>query len=341
MDFDYSRVVSTSDTIGITSRATERFLLYLYEHESDTKLNMQRHLGLPSSIMSNLIEHFPDVVTRDPTSLHISETGREYARQLASYRNGKDEEFGRKLPIIESELQQLEPQMDKSKRRLDQVRATPETVRRRIEFLYERGWLEQRSIMLMGDNDIMSIGLAMTDLPRRVTVFDIDHDLIKFINSVKPSNGLKVECSRYDARKPFSERLSGKYDIAVTDPPYTPEGLDLFIRRCIQGINNSNGAVLISFGYSDRSRERVLPLQDILTKRGLVIEEIAPSFNRYFAAQIIGCQSSLYLCRTTPKTTSDSFGYNNKKGIYTSKRPWKKSRRDHAPRNHPKVNQYV
>lgn len=339
MNFDYSRVVSVSDAAGIASRAAERFLLHLYGRESGTKIEVQRQLGMPSSVMSHLLGHFSDVVAETGAHLRISEGGREYAERLAQYRAEKDAEVETRLHAIESELSLLEPRMAKSKRRLDQVRATPETVTRRIKFLYERGWIEERSVMLMGDNDGMSIGLAMTGMPKRITTFDIDRDVINFINAVKSSNGLEIECSRYDARQAFSERLTGKYDVAVTDPPYTPEGLDLFIGRCVQGVNSANGAVLISFGYSDRSRERALPFQDILTKRGLVVEEIAPSFNRYFAAQSIGCQSSLYLCRTTPKTTTESIEYSGMDGLYTSRRPWKKSRRDHVPRNHRKLQQ--
>ena len=101
MNFDYNRVVSASDVIGIASRATERFLMYLYEHEGDVKINVQRQLGLPDSVMAYLIDNFSGVVVRDAASLNISERGKEYVMQLAQYRAEKDMEIATKLPLIE------------------------------------------------------------------------------------------------------------------------------------------------------------------------------------------------------------------------------------------------
>ena len=327
MKFNYGRVVLISDYVGISPRRTEKFLTYLKEQGKGHSLDIQRALGLPTSVINLLGGHLSSAVQHDGDSYSLSADGVTYVNDLALFRSERDRKMIESIPKITAEVERLEASMPKSKRRLDQVRATPESVAKRVEFLYSRGYLEDRSIMLMGDNDATSVGLALTGYPKRLTVFDIDSDLLKFLTSLGEDRQIAIECKRYDVRNAFPHESMHKYDVVVTDPPYAPDGFDLFIRRCVQGISPENGTLLISYGFSDRSRERALPIQEILTDRGLVIEEIVPLFNRYFAAQVIGCQSGMYLCKTTPKTTGEDMVREGK--LYTYRRPRKKSRRDH------------
>jgi predicted methyltransferase len=44
----------------------------------------------------------------------------------------------------------------------------------RIAYIYERGDLENKSIFILGDDDILSIGLALTGKCKRITVVEID-----------------------------------------------------------------------------------------------------------------------------------------------------------------------
>ncbi len=327
MKFDYGRVVLVSDYAGISPRRTEKFLTYLRDRGEGHSLDIQRSLGLPTSVINLLGGHLSRVVQHDGDSYGLSGDGVTYVDELTSFRSERDRQMAETIPKIAAEVEQLEVSMPKSKRRLDQVRATPESVAKRVQFLYDRGYLEDRSIMLMGDNDATSVGLALTGYPKRLTVFDIDSDLLKFLDSLAKSRQLGIECKRYDVRNVFPHEGMHKYDVVVTDPPYAPDGFDMFIKRCIQGISPDHGTLLISYGFSDRSRERALPIQEILTDRGLVIEELVPLFNRYFAAQVIGCQSGMYLCKTTPKTTDEDMEREGE--LYTYRHPHKKSRRDH------------
>lgn len=55
------------------------------------------------------------------------------------------------------------------------------------------------------------------------------------------------------------------------------------------------------YGYTDRSSERGLAIQAILTENGFVIHEKQRGFNRYLGAKSIGSSSDLYRLRATPK----------------------------------------
>ncbi|MCX6097644.1 MAG: bis-aminopropyl spermidine synthase family protein, partial [Caldiserica bacterium] len=54
----------------------------------------------------------------------------------------------------------------------------------RIAYIYERGDLENKSIFILGDDDILSVGLALTGKCKRIVVVEIDKRVNKFIRKV-------------------------------------------------------------------------------------------------------------------------------------------------------------
>ena len=118
---------------------------------------------------------------------------------------------------------------------------------------------------------------------------------------IKLDDGLNIETVLYNAKNSLPSNLKSQNSVAVTDPPYTPEGVSLFVSRCLEAIGRRNGVVYLSYGYSPRAAERALPIQAALTQMGLVLEEVRHDFSRYYAAQSIGSSSSLYVCRMTPR----------------------------------------
>jgi len=74
----------------------------------------------------------------------------------------------------------------------------------RIAYIYERGDLENKNIFILGDDDILSIGLALTGKCRRITVVEIDKRVNRFIRKVIKDKGwTNVEVYDYDARDLF------------------------------------------------------------------------------------------------------------------------------------------
>ena len=53
---------------------------------------------------------------------------------------------------------------------------------RRLEFVYERGDLEGKDIFFLGDDDLTSVVFALSKMPKRVVVVDIDTRIIDYIN---------------------------------------------------------------------------------------------------------------------------------------------------------------
>jgi len=322
---EYVELVEKSDSIHINPRQMEKLLFELSEGEQ-RKIDVQRKIGLPDSVTKALRSEFEDVVYFNNDRIGIMPDKISNIKELREKRHETDDHVEKDLKLSVKELARIDESRTRSKRGIDQFRGTPETVANRARFLYERGEVECRSIMCMGDNDMVSVALGLTCQAEDITVFDLDKDLLNSINDANNDLNLDIQCVKYDAMNQLYESYRNKFDVAVTDPPYTRKGMSVFIARCIEGIGRENGSVLISFGYSPRSNERALPFQEYLSESGLVIEELVPGFNRYYGASSIGCQSSIYLCRFSPKTRP-VIGKGTKGSLYTGMKPHSKHER--------------
>jgi predicted methyltransferase len=187
------------------------------------------------------------------------------------------------------------------RRNLDQFYATPETTAKRAALLQQNGDIRGKRLLFLGDDDLVSIAAAATHQTAEITAIDIDQRILDFINFIKQKEKFRIRTLKYDVRHSLPKQLWRRADICFFDPPYTPNGFRLFLSRAIDALSK-DGKLYFCYGYSLRSRERVLPIQQIITAAGIVIEEKIPNFNEYRGAASIGNQSSLYICYPTPKT---------------------------------------
>ncbi|MFI7612955.1 bis-aminopropyl spermidine synthase family protein [Nonomuraea terrae] len=179
---------------------------------------------------------------------------------------------------------------------LDHVSATPETVLRRALLLGARFWLPGARLLCVGDHDLTSLAVKLVHPEADVTVVDVDERILAYIDE----QGLGVRTRWADLRLglPPSAR---EHDLAVTDPPYTPEGTGLFVARALEGLKD-DGRVLLAYGASERTPMLALKVQQELSQLNLVYEAVYPDFNRYFGAEAIGSAADLYILRPTSKT---------------------------------------
>ncbi len=204
------------------------------------------------------------------------------------------------------------------KREYDQFAATPQTVGKRVALLDFFGEVRGKRILFLGDDDFTSIGTAGLGTAAKIVVIDIDRRILKTIGEIARELNLKIELVEHDLRKPLPPLLRNNFDTVFTDPPYTFEGVKLFISRAAEALDKTNqGArIYICYGNSDRAKERFLPIQEIITASGLLLRWVFDKFNRYEGAQSIGNTSSLYITEVTPKTKPLIRGV-DKKPIYT------------------------
>ena len=189
---------------------------------------------------------------------------------------------------------------------LDQAPCTPETALRRALAMHEAGALDGRSIIILGDDDSMSVALtllarAIGAKPRQVTVLELDPGRIAHLDQARQRHDLAFDIVAQDLRQPLPADLRGRFDVFETDPPYTVDGMTLFVSRALEALRSEPG--LPGFlSYGDLAPDDLLDLQARLSEMGLVATRIRPSFNAYQGASILGSVGQLIDVKTTRRT---------------------------------------
>jgi predicted methyltransferase len=231
---------------------------------------------------------------------------------------------GRRV-VVSRERRALAVQLQREQRRmppadlaLDQAHSLPESSLRRALYMAETGALDGRAILCLGDDDCVSLALALLlgsrqAVPRssgsssptglaaqarhspgssggaamRLVVLDCDTRLLEWLSETAAQHGLPLECVAHDLREPLPERLRGAFDVFETDPPYTLAGLRLFLSRAVEALRPSPGTVgFLSFAHRPPEEQR--EVARTLLAMGFAIDEIIPNFNQYVGAGILG-----------------------------------------------------
>ena len=203
---------------------------------------------------------------------------------------------------------------------LDHVLATPETVVRRALWLDSTYDLAGAVLLFVGDHDLTSLAVGQVSPGTDLVVVDIDEATLEFIDDRASQLGIGVRCLAGDLRFGLPERAAGCADLVFTDPPYTPEGVELFAARGLQGLGNRDqGRLIVAYGFSDLHPGLGFAVQSAAHRLGLAYEAVLPRFNRYHGAQAVGSSSSLYAWRPTTRTwrVLDRPGTDAAAGIYT------------------------
>lgn len=191
------------------------------------------------------------------------------------------------------------------KRKWDQFLATPETVVERADLLFNLVSDTHARIAFLGDDDGTSLALGERLRHARIDVFEIDEQIIDFIKKRSSQLGLKINPLKHDLRSPIPKEFLSQYSLVFSDPPYTPQGAELFLTQAVSLLNRKakpSPAVFLCYGYSLKSPERALPFQESITNYHLLIRAVWPDFNHYQGAESIGNSSCLYELLPTPRT---------------------------------------
>ncbi|HAI62719.1 MAG: hypothetical protein UU64_C0012G0002 [candidate division WWE3 bacterium GW2011_GWF2_41_45] len=209
--------------------------------------------------------------------------------------------------IVEKFSRIREEYKKSASRELDQFYATPETSVKKAQVMIARGEVTGKNIALIGDDDLVSIALILLGGGfRSLTVFDIDNDLLSFIKAKSIDMGIdNIHTVRYDCRKELKEEYYGRFEVVLTDPPYTRYGAELFLERALEmtgGGVSPDRKIFFFYGNSSRTPEKFLKVQEIFSRTNLLIEDKINNFAHYNGAESIGSVSSLYILKTLPST---------------------------------------
>jgi hypothetical protein len=157
--------------------------------------------------------------------------------------------------------------------------------------LIERYARRDSKILFVGDDDLVSLGLHLLGYSN-ISVLDFDRDLLMKIRQVSRD---RVETRRFDLQRVYSgelPRLRADFDLVVTDPPYTEDGLRIFSGVGLRQLK-ANGHALIVFPAVRAERSSVgapemlaHALQAFLVASGSLLIEILPRSQRSYHGTI-------------------------------------------------------
>ncbi|MGH6691974.1 MAG: bis-aminopropyl spermidine synthase family protein, partial [Gammaproteobacteria bacterium] len=145
------------------------------------------------------------------------------------------------MPLVEEISAGLPP----SVWNLDHVPATTETKLRRALYLASHYELRASHLLCLGDHDLTSVVTKMIEPEVRVSVVDIDERLLEYLDKVSDRHGLAIHLAFGDLRVGLPISLQGSAALVFTDPPYTNEGIELFVRRALEGLASTPHARLL------------------------------------------------------------------------------------------------
>ncbi|WP_128894373.1 bis-aminopropyl spermidine synthase family protein [Longirhabdus pacifica] len=198
---------------------------------------------------------------------------------------------------------------------IDQSKCTAETSLRRAILCLKHHALIGKKIVCVGDDDLVSvsIGLLLQQLfPKghhttKVHVMDIDERFLQFIEQVAAQRGLPIQCHSLDLRNSLPHSLHRQFDTVFTDPPYTLDGMSLFLSRGIQALQKEKG-IPIFLSFAHKSPEFMLAMQHKFVRMGLTVSANYPRFNAYEGAEMIANRSQMFILRTTDQTEAEYTG---------------------------------
>jgi predicted methyltransferase len=213
------------------------------------------------------------------------------------------------LSALATELKDAADGAPEARMELDQSHCTVETKIHRVLRLAQAGALDGKKIVLLGDDDLIAVAIArfarLTGTAAgvgRLTVIDTDPAVLAWIAEASAGTGVAVELVEHDLRSPLPDELTGCFDVACTDPPYTVPGAELFLSRAAAALSPRPGQhVFFSFGA--RRPSETLRTQVLITQLGLVIRSLTPNFNSYLGAGILAGTSHLYHLRSAGAAT--------------------------------------
>ena len=159
---------------------------------------------------------------------------------------------------------------------------------RRIALMDYWDGIADKSIVLIGDDDLESIALGLTNLPKRILALDIDENLLDYIERVSKKFRLNIETLAYDVSNPLPKKLLKKFDIFSTEPLETISGCLAFLSRGASLLKGKDCTGYFGLTTLECSFKKWQEIEKELIGMGFVITDIIRNFSEYPMSDPVG-----------------------------------------------------
>lgn len=314
---NYIKKVNTNLNLQEGAKVIEQLLIECYINPGISTKQLARKILLPVPIAVAIKKEFIKAgILMQDRGVRCTREGIIYIENELGY-SGLDKSLYKKLMdsqtdwktelddllSVLTQLFQMRPEVNVQ---IDQSKCTPTTSLHRAILCLREHSLIGKTIICIGDDDLVSVSLGL--LLKRlfplkspntmITVVDIDERFLHYIHDIMKQEKLPINCHQIDLRQALSETLHGKFDCVFTDPPYTLQGMVLFVSRGIEAIKQEK-SLPIFLSYAHKSPDFMLSMQREFIRMGLSIKEVILHFNEYEGAQMIGNKGQMIILKTT------------------------------------------
>jgi len=153
---------------------------------------------------------------------------------------------------------------------------------KRLAFMYARGDIEGMDIFILGDDDLLSVAIALTGMAKSITVVEIDERINRFIIDFCEKRGItNVYVKRYNVIEELPAEAKKKFDVFVTDPVETYTGLFLFVARCMEALKGKGSAGYMGFTHLEASLTKWWKFERFVVDANMVITDIIRDYTYY------------------------------------------------------------
>lgn len=184
---------------------------------------------------------------------------------------------GRPLSQVMKEFLRYRNEKDFSKDEFDQLTILPRGIEAKLRLMLENNDLANKHVLCLGDDDFFGIASALTDLPKSVTVIDLDPEILAFIERTP----LKIKTAKVDLIKGVPTKMKKQFDVIITEPPDTLQGMVLFLNRAVQMLNPKGGVLYAGMTESTVSRKTWFSFEQAVLTSGLVLTDVLRDFEPY------------------------------------------------------------
>ena len=301
----YEKILKFSKLSGIPTKKVLDLLYYLKQQNPTDNYELITKLGISKTSLNQIQKEYFSWFKPATRQTELNNNGQDAANLFIEKDYQPDEAI---YNFLETKTKQILNETNKfyelrpeSNRDFDQFHATPETTARRAALMDHLTDIKYKKILFIGDDDLTSLTIASLRYAEEITVVDKDTRILNVIEETAKQNGYKINTIHYDAKNPLPKNMPGHFDVVFTDPPYTPNGISLFVSRAIDALNykNKSARIYFCYGASDLSKERFLKINEIINEMNLMPRFVFDKFNRYIGADSIGSSSALYVCDVT------------------------------------------
>jgi predicted methyltransferase len=164
--------------------------------------------------------------------------------------------------------------------KLDQYPCSWETSVKRARKIIDDTPTSGRKVLFLGDDDLTSIALGLMS-DAEIHVIDCDIRILRIIEKAAKKYGLNITLHKHDLRKELPSNLKNRFDIFISDPPYTLEGITLFTFRGWQALAKEGGERAYICFLPWMLGRKYIKIQKFFLDLGFTIIEIISSFNEY------------------------------------------------------------